>query len=1231
MRTLRLVGWSVGMLVVVLGLAFVALQTGPGQRFLAKSISDVASAPQRQVVLTGLRGFIPTDLKVERIELKDDKGVWFSANDASLQWSLASLLSGRLRIGTLSAARVEVLRPPLPSPSSPSTSGDSSLPIEIDLKGFSIGDLHLAAPIGGVDSHWTASGAVLLASKASRLKLSLVRTDGPIAEVKADMKFDLAPFSIAGEVVAEERSKGGVIAALLDKPDLDSVTVTVKANGGPAAGSVDLSAGAQDVASSLGKFEWRRAGARTDFSWSIEVKAPGLPDSAAARLVRQSLTFDGEAILDGQKLLTVRRADLHAGPMQVALSGSYDIPGERLDSDIVLRTDETGAVADLLAPAASAARAPIVGPAEIRLKLGMRAGGNGRVVVDIADLAPFAAFAGSPLAGRAHFEIDGVTQGTDTRVRWTGRLQDLALGGVLPEMLRGAVHLEGNAILDRDSWNLRGASFASEALKAEVEGRGQGPAGELRVTLEAPRTQALHEGVDGHLTARAHVFFGDDGIRGTAVLGGAIQDKPLSLRGQFSHNGSDFSVPKLEGSWASGSIHAEDLFLTPTGATGHARLEIARTADFSSVAEFSRLVATVDGDGKGFDVALQSSGPKANADLAGRIVPDGGEIQVVLSRFSGRYDGLPLKLVAPANVRVIGSRAVVDGAAFDLGGGKVNAKGVVGLASTNLSVDVAGLPLKLLNAFVPGGDLDGTAQAKLQITGPIAMPRVDATYSVVGLRVKRPETALVPAAAVQGKLQLAGRQVTADATVSAGGTGAVQAKVKADLRSAQVSASVGLSGTLNIAPFAPLFGTAVNNVAGTLRPDVTLDIRGSRITGRGTIAASGLTVVLPASGLRLSNGTGSFALEGDALQVQRLSFQTADKGEVTATGKIGLDAAQGTPIDLALTLRRALLVKRLDLVATVSCNLKVTGALAKAIDVSGLVTIDRAEIAIGAPETANYPTVEVREVNGRHTKVQALQREPAARPASPKSPFAVRLALTVEAPRAVFVRGRGLDAEVGGSFKVSGEAARPTVLGGLSLRRGELSLAGRRFAFSRGNVSLMNVDTIDPRLDFAASTSVSGSTIEIAIKGTPRAPVFGVTSQPQLPPDEAMAMLLFGKPASGLSVSQLVTAAQALAELTGNAPSGGGFFGRLRRGLGLDQFSVDTPAGTGAGSSALGGASVQGGKYVAPGVYVGAKQGTSADTSRGVVEIEVLPHTKLEGNIGADSNGRIGAKLEWDY
>ncbi len=69
-------------------------------------------------------------------------------------------------------------------------------------------------------------------------------------------------------------------------------------------------------------------------------------------------------------------------------------------------------------------------------------------------------------------------------------------------------------------------------------------------------------------------------------------------------------------------------------------------------------------------------------------------------------------------------------------------------------------------------------------------------------------------------------------------------------------------------------------------------------------------------------------------------------------------------------------------------------------------------------------------------------------------------------------------------------------------------------------------------------------------------------------------------------------------------------------------------SGSGSGSAPV---SVEAGRYVAPGVYVGAKQGAASNSSRGVVEIEVLPHTKVEGDIGADSNGKVGVKMEWDY
>jgi len=159
---------------------------------------------------------------------------------------------------------------------------------------------------------------------------------------------------------------------------------------------------------------------------------------------------------------------------------------------------------------------------------------------------------------------------------------------------------------------------------------------------------------------------------------------------------------------------------------------------------------------------------------------------------------------------------------------------------------------------------------------------------------------------------------------------------------------------------------------------------------------------------------------------------------------------------------------------------------------------------------------------------------------------------------------------------------------------------------------------------------VQGTEIEVDITGTSRVPKIEVTSTPQLPQEEAMAMLLFGKRSSGLSPMEILSAAQALAELTGKQPPGGGFLAKIRGGLGLDNLSINSSA-SGSGRNAGTTTSVEGGRYVAPGVYVGARQGASADSSRGVVEWEIFRNTKVTGDIGADSQGKVGVKMEWDY
>jgi translocation and assembly module TamB len=840
--------------------------------------------------------------------------------------------------------------------------------------------------------------------------------------------------------------------------------------------------------------------------------------------------------------------------------------------------------------------------------------------------------------------------------------------GLLQQGVDGSANTKGKIVLKP-----AGADFRFDV---DFAGLSRGGIASRKISL------ALAAAVDG------------EAVSGSVKATGDLANQPLTLDGRFARKADgSLLVPVVKGGWASAAIDVKDLAVTPAGATGSGHVKMTRLADLApvlgtdlagsidlevatepdavgkvkvalrgnglksggtgagdlqidatladplgaaavdanikanrltGVAEIGQVNATVKGDRSAIDLSLQAVGARTNANLAAKIEPKDDVIAIALQKFDARYQGIPVALAAPARMTVAGAHVAIEPASFRLGAGRLGVAGTVDPTASNLTLDIAGLPLSLAEAFAPGSGVEGSLQAKLHVTGPMAAPRIDATYAANGLRLKRPETALLPALALQGTASVVGQQSTFDAKVTAGGATNLALKGKTSFAG---NGTVALSGALDLAPFSPALGTDVRGVSGTLRPDLTLTI-GKTITGTGTMTLTGAGLSLPDAGLRLSGGQATLALQGDTLQLQKLSFQTARNGEVSATGSVRLDPAQGFPVDLAVTTRNALLVSRTDLLASASSDIKVRGSSLTGFDASGTVTIDRAEIAIGVSQAANYPTLAVREINGTGPRDPTTRPQPAAPP--PSGPTAVRLNLKVEAPQAVFVRGRGLDAEVGGQFTVSGDPAKPSVLGSLRLRRGTFNLAGHRLGFTRGNVSLETATTIDPLLDFVATTTVNSTIIEVDITGTSRAPKITLTSTPQLPQDEAMAMLLFGKPASGLSPFEVLSAAQAVAELTGKAP-GGSTLGKVRSGLGLDQLSINSSSSGAANARGGSTTTVEGGRYVSPGVYVGAKQGASGDSSRGVVEVEVLKNTKLTGDIGADSTGKIGAKMEWDY
>ena len=238
-------------------------------------------------------------------------------------------------------------------------------------------------------------------------------------------------------------------------------------------------------------------------------------------------------------------------------------------------------------------------------------------------------------------------------------------------------------------------------------------------------------------------------------------------------------------------------------------------------------------------------------------------------------------------------------------------------------------------------------------------------------------------------------------------------------------------------------------------------------------------------------------------------------------------------------------------------------------------------------------------------------KPPAASSAAPS--LLIALDLAVNAPGQIFVRGHGLDAELGGHLHVGGTSAAPVVGGAFNMRHGTFDLAGISLTFTKGRVGFNGTGVghkIDPTLDFTAQSVVNSTIAMLNVGGYADAPKISLSSTPPLPQDQVLALILFGTDTKSLSALQIAQVATALASLTGSG--GGGFdpLGTVRKSLGLDRLSI------GSGNGNASSASVEAGKYVARGVYVGARQATSGGGSQAQVQIDLTKRLKLQTTVG---------------
>jgi len=243
----------------------------------------------------------------------------------------------------------------------------------------------------------------------------------------------------------------------------------------------------------------------------------------------------------------------------------------------------------------------------------------------------------------------------------------------------------------------------------------------------------------------------------------------------------------------------------------------------------------------------------------------------------------------------------------------------------------------------------------------------------------------------------------------------------------------------------------------------------------------------------------------------------------------------------------------------------------------------------------------------------------------------IALDLTIDAPQQVFIRGRGLNAEMGGSVHVQGSAANPIPSGSFALRRGDFSMAGQTLTFSSGQIGFDGGSLTDPSLNFAATTTAGDVTASLAITGTASKPKFTLSSTPTLPQDEVLAYLLYGARTASLGPLEIAQIAATLASLAGVAPTMSNPLESVRAAMGLDRLTIGS------------GSSLEAGRYVARDVYVGAKQSVTGTGTQAVVQVDLAKGLKLQATAGTSinqsatgSNGSadaasVGITYEFEY
>lgn len=456
-----------------------------------------------------------------------------------------------------------------------------------------------------------------------------------------------------------------------------------------------------------------------------------------------------------------------------------------------------------------------------------------------------------------------------------------------------------------------------------------------------------------------------------------------------------------------------------------------------------------------------------------------------------------------------------------------------------------------------------------------------------------------------------GRQLGVQLTAK--GPGGVTARIAGDITDYGQRLNLDVTGSAPMG-LANQFITP-RSVQGLVNFD--LDVNGapqlSSLSGRASF--DNARVSLPTLNYALNNLSGGVQLNAGRANVD-VSGNAGTGGQFRVSGPVQL--TPGFPGNLTIALDKLGLFDPTLYQTTVGGTIEVSGNLAGGARIDGALALGPTELRVPSGSgsisgtlpniTHFYEPAEARQTRARAGLIKQMEKSPAAYPIN----------LVINAPNRIFVRGRGLDAELGGSVRLTGTTANVAASGMFELLRGRLDLLGKRLTLTEGLIDLRGA--LNPYLRFVAETETDDTLIQIIIEGLADEPTVTFSSSPDLPQEEVVAQLLFGEDLASMSAFQAAQLVSAVATLTGRFS--GGITGKIRDSLGLSDLDIST--------SDEGATQFTAGAYISDNVY--SEVTADSDGNQKInLNLDLSRSVTIKGSAGNDGNTGIGIFYEKDY